>query len=105
MAYECPGLHGEGTKQRIQPMTFAKLFEEAGKLVIPLFQRAYCWGDSTTIKKDTYHSKGKQVNLAESWWDDIKRANTDATHRVGKIILYRDRNTDPAAKQLLLIDG
>ena len=36
-SYECPGLHGPGTKQRIQPMTFAQLFEESGRLVIPLF--------------------------------------------------------------------
>ena len=53
---------------------------------------------SSTIKKSSYDGPGGYVNLAESWWDDIKKANTDAKHRVGKIILYRDRNADPAAK-------
>lgn len=85
-------------------MSFAQLFQDSGRLIVPLFQRSYCWGMSETIKY-TKEDGGQQINLAESWWQDVKKASADATHRVGKIILYRDRNTDEAAKQMLLVDG
>lgn len=44
--------------------------------------------------------------MAQSWWNDVSVASKKGQqHRVGKIILYRDRNTDPKLKQMLIIDG
>ena len=47
--YECPGLHGPGTRQRIEPRSMSSLFEET-TIEIPFFQRRYCW-DKTVCRK------------------------------------------------------
>ena len=42
MSYECPGLHGPGTSQRIERRTFGNFLDspgETGRVVIPLIQR------------------------------------------------------------------
>ena len=55
MSYECPGLHGPGTRQDIFIQTFAQVLERYPKLIIPLFQRRYCWTE----------------NQFEKWWNDV----------------------------------
>jgi len=45
-SYHCPGLHGEGAvRQKIHRVTFQELFDEPKRVVIPIFQRRYCWDD------------------------------------------------------------
>ena len=60
MSWECPGLHGPGTRQDISRKTFAEVFKHP-KLIIPLFQRRYCW----------------QPSQWEKWWDDVHHGKRD----------------------------
>ena len=43
LSYECPGLHGPGTKQDIRRTTIRQILTGQDRIVIPLFQRKYCW--------------------------------------------------------------
>ena len=82
-SYNCPGIHGAGSKQTIVPKTFKALFE-ARQIIIPLFQRTYCWG---------------KESLIATWWRDLVQCGRD--HRVGKIV-FKKSEVDDA---LLCIDG
>ena len=57
MSYRCPGLHGSDTKMDVSRKSFAKVFNYS-KLIIPLFQRRYCW----------------QESQFENWWNDVHHA-------------------------------
>lgn len=101
LSYSCPGLSGPGADTRITPLSFAQLLSpiEAAEdpdnwehklvvgldpnpaplhrsrpLVIPLFQRKYCWEDSQGHK----------------WWEDVnsakKTTGVDGKHTTGKIV-------------------
>jgi hypothetical protein len=77
-----------------------------GKIVIPLFQRSYCWGEGMTKFKATHASSGKEEALTEGWWRDVTHATKQDPHRIGKIIFYRDRHTpSDGPKTMLAIDG
>lgn len=60
--YECPGLHGPGTRQRIEPRAMHSLFEESA-IEIPFFQRRYCWDKTVCRKyfKDTTERTGHML--------------------------------------------
>ena len=58
MQYMCPGLHGPECRQRIEPMSFEKYLTTSGRLIIPLFQRAYCWGKGSSQQKSTFTATG-----------------------------------------------
>jgi hypothetical protein len=95
MAHFCPGLHGPDVRKDVRTLTFRAFFEELrlqqlptgpAQLVIPLFQRTYCWTSELTA----------------AWWRDVTRAaaatgrggglaNSAAVecHRVGQVILKR----------------
>ena len=68
LSWECPGLHGKGTRQDISRQTFAQVFEKYPKLIIPLFQRRYCW----------------QESQFEGWWNDAYRGKRDHLGTVWK---------------------
>ena len=78
MSYRCPGLHGPGTRQDISRQTFAQVFEKYPKLIIPLFQRRYCWTE-------------KQF---EKWWNDIHHGHRDhlVGHNCGKVVVKPNQN-------------
>ena len=78
MSWECPGLHGPGTRQDIFRQTFAQVFEKYPKLIIPLFQRRYCWTE-------------KQF---ENWWNDVHHGDRDhlVGHNCGKIRVKPNQN-------------
>jgi Protein of unknown function DUF262 len=63
-------LHGPGSKTLVERWTFSKLLDPASDLrvVIPLFQRAYCWNTSTTVP---------------AWWRDTSNASS---HSCGKLM-------------------
>ena len=94
MAYYCPGLHGPDCKQRIEPMTFEKYLQSTPRLVIPLFQRSFCWGKSGSTQTKKFGDTGVKTNLAEGWWRDVHRASSGKPHRVGKIMLYQDPHSE-----------
>lgn len=50
-SFTCPGLHGKGSRTGVRRMSFAQLFDaqSATRVIIPLFQRSYCWNTSTTV--------------------------------------------------------
>lgn len=86
--YLCPGLHGKGAvRQDVQRKSFADLLAGASRLVIPAFQRSYCWHE----------------RLAQSWWRDIHSGSRfNGQHSTGKAIFF------PAADEghtMLVIDG
>ena len=56
MGYTCPGLHGPGCEQKIAPMNFEELLDETGRIIIPLFQRSYCWGAGKSTTQESYNS-------------------------------------------------
>ena len=102
----CPGLHGKGSRQHIRPMTFFELLSNE-QVVIPLFQRAYCWGAGTTKHYASHNDKsGKEVRLADAWWKDITKAMRTKPHQVGKIVFTRGHCEAGAERgPLLCIDG
>lgn len=73
-AYHCPGLHGPESRMSVFPMSFAKLLGGEAQVIIPLFQRTYCWTEV----------------LFAGWWRDTlagRRTSTpDGSHGTGKIV-------------------
>jgi hypothetical protein len=69
----------------VVPKTLQELFDAESKIIIPLFQRTYCWPD----------------HLIYSWFKDVvnSRSKADA-HNVGKVIFQRRHDGS-----LLCIDG
>ena len=62
-SYTCPGLHGPGTKTDVTMVTFDAIFGPAAPpILIPLFQRTYCWEDQI-----------------EGWWRRPLRRNGNRT--------------------------
>ena len=76
MAHFCPGLHGPGCDHDCECLSFRAFFEAARsgrrQLIIPLFQRRYCWPRA----------------MLEAWWRD---ATTGRGHRVGTVFT-KDRD-------------
>eukprot|EP00211_Chloroparvula_japonica_P001949 CAMPEP_0119126336 /NCGR_PEP_ID=MMETSP1310-20130426/5301_1 /TAXON_ID=464262 /ORGANISM="Genus nov. species nov., Strain RCC2339" /LENGTH=469 /DNA_ID=CAMNT_0007116489 /DNA_START=141 /DNA_END=1550 /DNA_ORIENTATION=- len=69
-SYLCPGLHTPGSRMDIHIADFTEMLgPECGRIVIPLFQRTYCWE--------------KQI---PGWWRDLT-TKAAMGHRVGKIIV------------------
>ena len=89
MSYECPGLHGPGTKQDIFRRTFGDFFNQFNKykLIIPLFQRRYCWNEGQF----------------EKWWADIFRGTRDhlGLHNTGNVVI----KPNESSKELIILDG
>jgi len=75
-AYECPGLHGRDSRMTIKPMAFRTLLNDPRQIVIPLFQRTYCWSD----------------DQIKGWWNDIMSPKTSlGFHLTGKAI-FKERD-------------
>jgi hypothetical protein len=71
MSYQCPGLSGPGCRMCIEPWSFDKLLSIPVPIVIPIFQRRYCW---------------TKVQL-KGWWRDScgnKIAKNSGPHTTGK---------------------
>ncbi|XP_059079579.1 uncharacterized protein LOC131877800 [Tigriopus californicus] len=88
MSYECPGLHGPGSRQDITRKTFQDVFDLLGqshRLVIPLFQRRYCWSYA-------------QIT---GWWRDTCAGTRDhlGIHNSGNVIMKL------IGTEWILIDG
>ena len=75
-SHGCPGFTGPDSQQRVQPMTFRTSILR-GQLVIPLFQRRYCWTEA----------QGRQ------WFHDVrqsrKRNGWNGAHTTGKIVVKK----------------
>lgn len=86
MSWECPGLHGKGCRQDIFRQTFAQVLERYPKLIIPLFQRRYCWTE-------------KQF---DKWWNDVHHGKRDhfGHHSTGNVVVKPNKN-----QELIIIDG
>jgi len=85
-------------------MTFGSLLG-SNHITIPLFQRAYCWGASSSTHRSTHSSSGAQVRLVEGWWRDVNRSSASTPHRVGKIVFQRAERGGNSQGTLLCIDG
>ena len=89
LVYKCPGLYGKDSKQIILRKTFRQLLKETnGRLIIPLFQRRYCWNEKTVSQ----------------WFDDVVRGQRDihGTHNTGNVIVKRDSENP---EDFIIIDG
>ena len=101
----CPGLSGPESRQDIRPCTFLTLFSRE-QIVIPLFQRAYCWGAGSTKHFTSHADAGREVRLVEAWWKDVVKASVVRPHSVGRIVFTRDHGDSQAdARPVLCIDG
>lgn len=88
MAHTCAGLHGANSRTLVERRSFDELFggepaakfhcfpksdlntlSECDRIVIPVFQRAYCWSQTTTVP---------------AWWRDTA---VGPRHSCGKIVL------------------
>ena len=67
-AYECPGLHDKGARTLVEKRDVKTLIMSSPHIVIPMFQRAYCWDAKTTVP--TF------------WMDTVKGAR----HSIGRAI-------------------
>lgn len=87
MAHFCPGLHGPGCNHHCKWLSFRAFFEVAHsgrrQLIIPLFQRSYCWHQA----------------MLEGWWRDATAGRRG--HRVGTVFT-KDRGD---TRTTVVIDG
>lgn len=85
LSYHCPGLHGPGSRQTIERRTFAQFLYNEKRLIIPLFQRRYCW----------------QTQQWENWWEDMRRGKRDhlGLHNTGNIVVKHQENS------IIIVDG
>ncbi len=94
MSYLCPGLHGPESRQRVERRTFGDFLENGStpkrdqRLLIPLFQRRYCW-DSKRVS---------------GWIADAVNGKRDhlGIHNSGNIVTVEDKNESAF---LLIVDG
>ena len=80
-----------GERLVVEPRTFAALFT-SNTLVVPLFQRAYCW-DERNVRQ---------------WWRDAMSERGDDIHSCGPCVFYRSTThsrDDSAQPVLVCIDG
>ena len=72
-AWNCPGLSGPESRQDIYRQTFGDFFQRRRRVVIPIFQRRYCW-DPT------------RVNV---WLDDAIAGKRDhlGLHNSGNVVV------------------
>jgi uncharacterized protein with ParB-like and HNH nuclease domain len=82
MVYDFP--IDRDVKLNIFPSTFSKLFSVNSRILLPVFQRRYCWNSNT--------------NQLQNWWKDLNKPLTNK-HQVGKIILFETNDG------LLVVDG
>ena len=59
--YDCPGLSGPDSRQKIGRVTFGDFLSCRERIVIPIFQRRYCWDDCRVV----------------GWWNDVVRGKRD----------------------------
>lgn len=90
----CPGFTGGDAKQRVRPRTFRQLMtEDAVQIVIPLFQRKYCWDEAQGSK----------------WFRDLtavpKKNGWQGAHNTGKAIFKPLHATDNQPPVLICVDG
>ena len=97
-AYSCPGLSGPGSRMCIEPRSFDVLLSCPYPIIIPIFQRRYCWIE-TQIK---------------GWWRDAtKNCNGSGgmgIHSTGKTSFKLvggegEGEGEGGSQQLLCIDG
>ena len=74
-AYQCPGLSGPDSRQNIGRMTLGDFFKFRQRIVIPIFQRRYCWDD-------------KRVS---DWWKDLLNGSRDhlGLHNSGNVVVKK----------------
>jgi hypothetical protein len=82
MNYKCP--IGKDVNLNVFGSTFSGLFSSHSKILLPVFQRRYCWNSET--------------NQLQNWWRDMNKTLEDK-HHVGKIRFFE------ALDGLLVIDG
>jgi len=85
MSWDFPG--GPGG-QDVEPTTFRKVLLTLGGLVVPCFQRSYCWSRREVV----------------AWFEVAARGVPNGTS-CGKVILTRSAGTHRGAAPLLVIDG
>jgi hypothetical protein len=82
MVYDFP--IDRDVKLNIFPSTFSKLFQVNSRILLPVFQRRYCWNSDT--------------NQLQNWWKDLNKPLTNK-HQVGKLIMFETKDG------LLVVDG
>ena len=95
-AYSCPGLSGPNCRMDIQPVCFKDLFSSTYPIVIPIFQRQYCWS----------------VALLKNWWCDSTKTGIRRAGRadIGGGMVNTGKTSfklvgEGSGRQLLCIDG
>ena len=91
LSYTCPGLAGPDVRMCIEPRSFAAYFSCPYPVVIPVFQRRYCW---------------PETQLRGWWRDATKGSMASGPHTTGKTSFkLLDDGSGGGGKQLLCIDG
>ena len=88
-SWNCPGMHGQESRQDIKRMTFRHLLTINKSLVIPIIQRRYCWHGDTVWR----------------WFEDVVRGSRDhlGTHNTGNVVLKS--SVDDGQETFIVIDG
>lgn len=106
LSYYCPGLHGEDSRNNLQVCGFRPLLNgsQCKRLVVPLFQRRYCWQRKQTAGwyRDVTEAGGAvNVDL-----QDITACEgggySSNQHSCGRVILVREAD-DPESQ--MVVDG
>ena len=64
------------TAKACAPMPWGRLAQSAPRLLVPLFQRRYCWGEKEWL---------------QLWRDVWSPPNALAPHSIGRVVVCRDR--------------
>ena len=74
-AYQCPGLIGPESRQSIGRVTFGDFLKCRQRIVIPIFQRRYCWDDKRVF----------------DWWKDVCNGSRDhlGLHNSGNVVVKK----------------
>ncbi|VEU42298.1 unnamed protein product [Pseudo-nitzschia multistriata] len=83
-----PGKIGNSRHLEVRPMSFDAILSGGSRIVVPMFQRRYCWTHS-------------QI---ERWWKDVSERRSEE-HRTGKTMFKKVQNTAENETTLLCIDG
>lgn len=88
LQYKWPGQTGNGKHLDVRPMSFDSLLSSGHNIVIPLFQRRYCW---TSVQ-------------IEQWWKDVYN-NNEGQHSTHKTMFKKSYDDATGGTTLICIDG
>jgi hypothetical protein len=71
-AYNCPGLSDPESRLTIGRLTFGDFFKSRDRIVVPIFQRRYCW-DKSRVAGWWVHSMNPGVDVMITIFCDFRQ--------------------------------